>query len=241
MAMSSRRRFLATLGLMGLGGFASTALALTSSGLTPPLGGMLDPEQSDRFRLWMTLIIAEQFRTGPSPRWMHRDCAGLIRFAVAEAFRSHDERWQKANGFDSRRLPPEVNLRPEQAVLRTGWSGLEGERQAFVPALVLVQNNSRLLGRESALARPGDLLFFDQGDEQHLMIWMGSWIAYHTGQTPVAPPRRNPKTNQKPNFHDQGLRSVTPAELLQWKDTRWRPLDNNPNFAGFFRLAFLSR
>lgn len=239
--MSSRRQFLALLGLSGLAGLLPDAWALTGSGFTPPVGGLLDPGQSDRFRAWMTLIIAEQFRTGPSPRWMHRDCAGLVRFAVAEALRPHDERWQKANGFDGRRLPPEVDLRPDQAALREGWSGLEGTKQAFVPALVLVQNNSRLLGKALALAKPGDLLFFDQGDEQHLMIWMGKWIAYHNGQTPITPPQRKGKSNNKLTFHDHGLRSVTPAELLQWKDTRWRLQDNNPNFVGFFRLAFLSR
>mgnify|MGYP000199191697 CR=1 FL=1 len=39
---------------------------------------------------------------------------------------------------------------------------------------------------------------------------------------------------------DNGLRTVDIKELTSWKDTRWQPVVNNPNFAGVFRLAFLS-
>ena len=49
-------------------------------------------------------------------------------------------------------------------------------------AIKLVQFNSRLVGRDLNQARPGDLMF-DQGDDQHLMIWMGRSIAYHTGSS----------------------------------------------------------
>ena len=248
--VSSRRVFLGAMGALALAGLCPSTWALTPTSLSPPIAGLLDAKQSECFRAWMTLMVAEQLRTGPSPRWYHRDCAGLARFAVGEALRAHDLAWRKANGLLGRRLPPEVDLRPEQQTLREGWTGLDGQKQSFVTAQILIQNNSRLLGREAAMARPGDLLFFDQGDEQHLMIWMGSWIAYHTGQGPavVAPltPRRAGKAKNdadrqdKPKL-DNGLRAVTLADLLQWKDTRWRPRDDNPNFSGFFRLAFLSR
>ncbi len=50
-------------------------------------------------------------------------------------------------------------------------------------AIKLVQFNSRLVGRDLNQARPGDLMFYDQGDDQHLMIWMGRSIAYHTGSS----------------------------------------------------------
>ena len=213
----------------------------------------LDPEQSDRFRVWMTFILVQQFKQGPSPRWFHRDCAGLARYVVGEALRVHDQRWRQANGVEGCRLPPELSLRPEQLSLHNSWTALDGSRQAFVTALALIQNNSRPLGKESARARPGDLMFFDQGVEQHLMIWMGTWIAYHNGQTPVSARTTNTTntTNttsatlksgkQLISTEDNGLRAVTPTELLQWRDTRWRPRDDNPNFAGFYRLAFLSR
>ena len=127
-------------------------------------------------------------------------------------------------------------LTPDQAPLAEGWQTLSGDRQAFVTALAMVHGNSRQLGSEVALARPGDLMFFDQGDDQHLMIWMGNWIAYHTGQAAPVATGQTLEPSQ-----DNGLRAVTLAQLLQWKDTRWRPREDNPNFAGFYRLAFLSR
>ena len=74
-------------------------------------------------------------------------------------------------------------------------------------------------------AAPGDLLFFDQGDAQHLMVWMGAYIAYHTGSATA---------------QDHGLRSVALRDLVRWPDTRWHPVQQNPNFAGVYRLNFLS-
>jgi uncharacterized protein YfaT (DUF1175 family) len=236
----SRRRMLQALAVLAL---PVRAQALSSERLNPQAFTMLDGAQSELFRAWFTFIVAEQFTRGPSPRWYHRDCAGLARFAVGETLRSHDARWRQANGMDGRRLPPELVLRADQSQSLVGWNNLNGSRQSFATALMLIQGNTRALGRESAMARPGDLLFFDQGDDQHLMIWMGSWIAYHNGQTPVTShpaPRKGGRKTTSSN-EDSGLRAVTPAQLLQWKDTRWRPRDDNPNFAGFYRLAFLSR
>ena len=51
----------------------------------------------------------------------------------------------------------------------------------MVSALELVQYNCRLVGRDLINARPADLLLFDQGQAQHVMIWMGQYVAYHTG------------------------------------------------------------
>ena len=58
------------------------------------------------------------------------------------------------------------------------------------------------------------------------MVWMGARIAYHTGT--VTP-------------DDNGLRTVDIKELTSWKDTRWQPKLDNPNFIGLFRFSFLSR
>jgi len=88
-----------------------------------------------------------------------------------------------------------------------------------------VQHNSRFVSRDVNQALPGDLLFFDQGDDQHLMIWLDSYIAYHTGL--VEPT-------------DSGLRAVSAPDLMRWKDSRWRPFDGNPNFAGVYRFNFLT-
>ena len=60
---------------------------------------------------------------------------------------------------------------------------------------------------------------------QHLMVWMGSFIAYHTGTV---------------SADDNGLRAVSLRDLRSWRDTRWHPSQDNPNFAGVYRLDFLS-
>lgn len=185
----------------------------------------LDQQQSAWFRIWMTRIISEQLRQGPTPRWVHRDCAGLVRFAVHESFAVHDNRWLKANGLSTKNLPPELNLSKTQRALGRQWQTELGTKGAYVSALGLVQHNTRFVSKEINMALPGDILFFDQGDEQHMMVWMGDYIAYHTGTV-------TPK--------DNGLRAVSVQKMMQWKDTRWRIRTDNPNFIGIYRLAFLS-
>nr|WP_229508091.1 DUF1175 family protein [Massilia sp. Dwa41.01b] len=186
----------------------------------------LTPAQSRAFRGWMVRIVRDQVQRGPSPRWQHRDCAGLVRFAVTEALSPHDARWMRANGMrPDAGLPPELDLDAGQALLRNRWVQTGGTVGHFVTALALVQHNSRPVGRDINDAQPGDLLFYDHGDAQHLMVWMGASVAYHTGTTtPV----------------DNGLRGVGIRQLMNWKDTRWQPAVDNPNFAGVYRLSFLS-
>jgi uncharacterized protein YfaT (DUF1175 family) len=186
----------------------------------------LDALRSAIVRAWIVRIVNEQLRQGPTPRWFHRDCAGLVRFAVGEALRRHDARWLVANGLSGEALPPELELTEAERRALIGWMRDDGTRGAFVTAQTLVRLNSRLVARDVNVAEPGDLLFFDQGDNQHLMVWMGRYVAYHTGaETPS----------------DNGLRAVTHDQLMRWKDTRWRPESGNPNFVGVFRLSFLSR
>lgn len=204
------------------------AFALMAAGLMSAAAGpVLDLDQSQVFRSWFVRIIKEQFRQGPSPRWEHRDCAGLIRFAVNEAFKRHDARWLKANGLDNSFLPPELNLKNDQAVLLNQWKLNGGKtRGAFAPAISIAQDNGVFISKDINQARLGDLLFFDQGEDQHLMIWMGSYIAYHTGN----------------NYgKDNGLRTATLEDLGNWTDTRWQPKIDNPNFVGVYRLSFLSQ
>lgn len=185
---------------------------------------VLDRAQSQHFREWMTVLIHTQIERGPTPRWTHRDCAGLVRFAVAESLREHDVAWKRANGLTGTRVPPDLDAQTA-APLRNAWRRVDGTRAAFVGALELVQENTRFVSRELAQAAPGDLLFYDMGDEQHLMVWMGAYVAYHTGHI---------------DAHDNGLRAIRPGQLLAWNDTRWRPAAENPNFTGLHRLDFLS-
>ena len=113
----------------------------------------------------------------------------------------------------------------QRGTLRNNWRLADGSRAAYAGALDLVQENAQLISRQWQQALPGDLLFFDQGDDQHLMIWMGRYLAYHTGSTSPG---------------DNGLRAADIKELLDWKDTRWQPVQYNPNFAGIYRFSFLS-
>jgi uncharacterized protein YfaT (DUF1175 family) len=217
--MNRRTAILSAVAAFGAG-LAPSVLALPATNPPP-----LTPAQSRIFRAWMVRIVSAQLAAGPTPRWQQRDCAGLVRFAVAEALREHDEKWKRANGMSGRPVPPEVQLATDQQALRHNWRRADGSTSAYAGALELVQENSRYLHKDCNLAQPGDLLFYDQGDAQHLMVWMGLYIAYHTGTI----------TND-----DNGLRAVTLPALLGWRDTRWHPSQENPNFAGVYRLSFLS-
>ena len=199
--------------------------------LMPPESGskVFSTKQSAVFRAWFVYIVDQQIRQGPSPRWTQHDCAGLVRFAAMQALREHNAHWLKANGMhdaaNASRLPPELNLDVRQRTLAERWIRIDGSVGAYASASALVLRNSSFVSRDVNQALPGDLLYFDQGDDQHLMIWLDRYIAYHTGTvTPT----------------DNGLRAVSVPDLMQWKDSRWQPFEGNPNFVGIFRFNFLT-
>ncbi|EPE0989970.1 DUF1175 family protein [Cronobacter sakazakii] len=166
----------------------------------------LDPPQSIIFQAWFVRIVREQLRQGPTPRWYQHDCAGLVRFAANETLKHHDALWLRSNGMSNRYLPPELDITDNQRLLAQHWQQGSGKTSPYVDAARLIQYNTYLVGRDINQAQPGDLLFFDQGDDQHLMIWMGQFIAYHTGTVT--------KT-------DNGMRAVSVQQLMTWNDTRW--------------------
>ncbi|MDR1229213.1 MAG: DUF1175 family protein [Azoarcus sp.] len=222
-----RRRFCQALAALGAGAsMPSWALPAALPGEKNVVPAhRLDAPQSRALRAWIVFIAEEQLRRGPTPRWTHRDCAGLVRFAVAEALAEHDAHWRRAMGIGGR-LPPDLVPEDVRRELRHNWKRPDGSEGAYVNAIGLVQENSRSAGRDVARARPADLLFFDQGAEQHLMLWTGRRIVYHNGA--------------RPRPGDDGMRSASLTALLRWNDTRWRPEPGNPNFAGVFSLAFLT-
>ena len=209
------------------------ALQARSMGMVP--GAALNPSaapvaqfnqsQSRIVRAWIARIIHTQLAQSPSPRWQQRDCAGLVRFAVAESLREHDSNWRRANGLLGQALPPDLQLTAQQSNVRHRWKLADGSRAAYVGALEMVQENTVFVSKSWNNAQLADLFLFDQGDEQHLMVWMGRYLAYHTGSSTKS---------------DHGLRAVPLKKLLTWQDTRWQPVPSNPNFAGVFRLSFLS-
>lgn len=190
----------------------------------------LPKTQHKAFREWVVLIAEDQISRGVNPRWFQQDCAGLIRFAVNEAFMKHDEKWRKANGFIGKPLPPELEISSEEKKILKSWRGSDGKRTEFVRALPLIQQNTIFLGKSIERIEPGDLLFFDQGDEQHVMLWTGKRIVYHNGS------RANSRSS-----NDNGLRAVSINDLFKWPDVRWRPTTENPNFTGYYRFSFLEK
>lgn len=190
----------------------------------------LNVEQSHLFRAWFVRMVEEQLRQGPSPRWHQQDCAGLVRFAANEALKVHDAAWLRSNGLSNQYLPPELSIDAEQRQWAQQWRQGDEQLGPYVTAIKLIQFNSVAVGRDLHTAKPGDLLFFDQGDDQHLMIWTGRSIAYHTGSV----------SSGAGTARDNGMRNVSVQQLMNWKDTRWIPDASNPNFIGIFRLRFLS-
>ncbi|MGH8500777.1 MAG: DUF1175 family protein, partial [Methylococcales bacterium] len=183
-------------------------LSLTAQCLIAETPAPLDSTQSGLFRAWFLRIVAEQLRQGPNPRMFQQDCAGLVRFAANEALKVHDADWMRQNGLSNQYLPPELTIDAAQRGWAQQWQHGNGKTGPYVTALKLIQFNSVPVGRDLQQAKAGDLIFFDQGDDQHLMIWMGRSIAYHRGATTAS---------------DNGMRSVSVRQLLKWKDTRWIP------------------
>ncbi|MCL2790738.1 MAG: DUF1175 domain-containing protein [Desulfobulbus sp.] len=181
-------------------------------------------EESRALRAWIVRIAEAQVTYGPTPKWQQRDCAGLVRFAVAEALSTHDARWRQAMGIHGP-VPPDLAPEKTRLKLRHHWRRPDGSEGAFVNAIGLIQENSIPIGRDPRLARVADMFFFDQGTAQHLMLWTGRRVVYHNGA--------------EPSPEDNGLRAVPLTELRRWPDTRWRPEEDNPNFIGVFSLTFL--
>jgi uncharacterized protein len=225
--LSSRQRR-GLLFALGASLFTSGASRVAPVAATPAWDGpVLDTVHSRQLRAWMVRLISAQIRNGPTPRWSQRDCAGLVRFAVAESLREHDVAWKRANGLLNLPMPPALELDASaRNALRHRWRLADGTNGAYASAIDIVQGNCTFVSKDWQRAQPADLFFFDHGDDQHLMIWMGQQLAYHTGSVTA---------------QDNGLRAVNISNLMQWRDTRWQPHKDNSNFAGIYRLAFLAR
>lgn len=203
------------------------------------------------FRRWFAAIAEMQFYR-PSDEWNaeQRDCAGLIRFAWREALRKHDRPWFQRMGADYESVAPDVrsfsldtNPLGEKLFRADFGSFQEGDLAGakfaeFADARTLKNFNCVFVSRDRRRAERGDLLFFHQPWVQkfpyHAMIFIGEpvhdgegsadWVVYHTGSSPT----------------DEGsLKKVRLAVLDHHPDKRWRPIESNPNFLGFYRLKML--
>jgi uncharacterized protein YfaT (DUF1175 family) len=208
-------------------------------------------DDRDAFRRWFTAIAEMQFYRA-SDAWNpdQRDCAGLVRFAWREALRQHDRLWFQAMGEGYEAVAPDVRAYTldrsplGEKLFRAdfgsyGAGDLEaGKFSEFADARTLKNHNTVFISRDRRQAQPGDLLFFHQPWVQkfpyHVMIFLGmprqaddgarDWVVYHTGASP-----------------DDGgeVKKVQLRVLDGHPNRRWRPVESNPNFLGFYRLRVL--
>ncbi|MGE3840685.1 MAG: DUF1175 family protein [Vicinamibacterales bacterium] len=193
------------------------------------------PHESDRAaaRAWFLLLAEAQFyRSTPDVT----DCAGLVRHALREALRPHTSEWLRTMRLPFPQRAPELGDRPRLSGSQFPLFLVRQHPSAwaeFADARTIVRLNAQGLGRDVALARPGDLLYY-RGDtaypSDHLMVFLGpsilpeagrDWLVYHTGPAGGRPGE---------------MRKVPVSTLLKHPVARWRPETSNPAFAGIFRL-----
>jgi uncharacterized protein YfaT (DUF1175 family) len=208
-------------------------------------------QDRDSFRRWFTVIAETQFYQ-LSDQWNteQRDCAGLARFAMREALRHHDRIWFQKMGPAYQTVAPDVksfalDSNPfGEKIFRTDFGSFDqnditnGRFSEFADARTLKNFNVVFVSRDRREAQPGDLLFYYQPWVQkfpyHVMVFLGpariapngaqDWVVYHTGSSPV----------------DKGtVKKVELSVLDQHRDPRWRPVERNRNFLGFYRLKIL--
>jgi hypothetical protein len=238
----------------GTSGHGSTAelnaLDSDSDGI-PDSAELRSFEDRRSFRAWFTAIAEMQFYQ-PSDEWNRdqRDCAGLVRFSMREALRRHDRPWFKRLGATYEQIAPDVKALTidepplRERLFRTDFGSFapsdlnDGHFSEFADARTIKSHNSTLVSRDRRQAQPGDLLFFHDPRNPrfpyHVMIFIGEaryaadgasdWVVYHTGSSAT----------------DNGtMKKVRLAVLDHHPDARWRPIESNQNFLGFYRLNIL--
>lgn len=222
--------------------FAADANDRSGDG-TPDFLRLHSAEDRAAFRGWFSFLADEAASLAPGrlPREID-DCAALLRWCYRGALHAHDEAWQTAMAIDS--LPPlpsveqyaypltalGANLFRVHAGVYNAGDAHNGNFAQFADARTLWQENTFLVTRNVAAARPGDLLFYrqlEQNSPYHSMIVTGrahDWVVYHTGPTPTGPGE---------------VRRVALVDLIHHPDSRWRPIPQNSNFLGVYRWNIL--
>ena len=195
---------------------------------------LADEGDREAFRAWFTFLADAQFYR-PTPDVA--DCAALVRHAAREALRAHTPEWRRQAALPAEAPMPDVRSRP--AGTPNGWTIFRvgpGRFAEFADARTIVGQNARLISRDTASLRPGDLLYFRQDQQaspDHLMVYLGAspfetaardWVVYHTGPLDGGPGE---------------MRKVRLADLARHPVARWRPATHNPAFVGVFRLDWL--
>jgi hypothetical protein len=221
---------------------------------TPDFLRLDSPTDQDVFRRWFSLIAEFQVvRPGAEIPVEINDCAALIRYSYRNALSRHDEIWVR----ESHILPPaalgsiEKYKYPDPllggALFRVRPGSFapgdlkDGTFAEFADAKTLKDFNMYFVSRDVRAARPGDVLFFRQPEQNspfHSMVFIGQseWdfengpepandlVVYHTGPTGNAPGE---------------MRRLRLADLLKFPSPRWRPFPGNSNFLGVYRWNIL--
>ncbi|MBE2253981.1 MAG: DUF1175 family protein [Myxococcus sp.] len=144
-------------------------------------------------------------------RWQpeQRDCAGLVRFSLRQAYKRIAPRRLEAPLFASRTGPTD-----------------------FADAETLLSYSFKPLGRDerAASVKSGDVLAFrqerDSGDVFHLMLVVAPADRAHAELHVV----------YHPGEKDAPVRVGRLSELMRDAPGAWRPVPQNPSFLGFFRF-----
>jgi uncharacterized protein YfaT (DUF1175 family) len=210
---------------------------------TPDLLRLHSAADRSAFRAWFT-ALADSAAALPPQRLPHEidDCAALLRWSYRNALHAHDEAWEATLHMDA---PPPLPSVGQYAYPNTPLGAnlfrvrpgpfapadvSDGSFAQFADARTLWQHNTFLVSRDLRAARPGDLLFYrqlEQNSPYHSMILTGpghDWAVYHTGPIGSGPGE---------------VRRVAMADLLHHPDLRWRPLVDNANFLGVYRWNIL--
>jgi hypothetical protein len=206
-------------------------------------------QDRENFSRWFTFLAETQYYA-PTPRTRAeiQDCAALVRFAYRNSLVAHSPAWHEDAGlpydpgfgditkyhYPYGPLGREL-FRTQPGPLAPGDLA-QGAFVEFADSATILHYNTYPISRDIRAAQPGDLLFFHQSVERepfHTMLFVGKsyyqpqgsdWIVYHTGDL---------------NGHRGEIREVQAGTLLQHPDLHWRPLRNNPNFLGVYRLEIL--
>lgn len=203
----------------------------------------------EAFRGWFTAIAEYQALRPPQnvPAEIN-DCAALLRYAYRGALHLHTADWLAENKLEALAYLPSVKkyAYPRTplgtALFRVRVASGEDDAAAtfaeFADAKTLWHLNTLFISRDVRLARPGDLLFFrqlQQNSPYHSMIFVGrsqfdksgaegGILVYHTGPVGKSPGE---------------MRRTSVSELMQHPSPRWRPAPGNTNFLGVYRWNIL--
>jgi uncharacterized protein YfaT (DUF1175 family) len=206
-------------------------------------------QDRENFTRWFTFLAETQYYAPtPQTREEVQDCAALVRFAYRNSLVAHSPAWREDAGLPydpgfgdiAKYHHPYGQLGRALFRTRPGPASqgdlAQGAFEEFADSATLLRYNTYAISRDVRAAQPGDLLFFHQSVQSepfHSMVFVGKsyyqpqgsdWIVYHTGDM---------------NGRRGEIREVRAGTLLEHPDLHWRPLRNNPNFLGVYRLEIL--